>query len=76
MSCRSNTTFEHTDGFDWDIQSDSFGILQLGITNGENDAFHSAMPLIVNGTSVNPQAAMVDGRGVNTQPILIGGVAL
>ncbi|MGQ0566003.1 MAG: beta strand repeat-containing protein [Gemmobacter sp.] len=72
-----NTTLTDTEGFFWDIQSNSAGNPELGITNGSNDAFDGGMRLIVDGLSVNPQSASLDGREVNTAPVLLAnGVAV
>jgi hypothetical protein len=71
-----NTTLTDTEGFIWDIRSDSFDLPGLGISDGTSDAFDGGMRLIVNGTAVNPQDASVDGREVNTQPVVIDGIAV
>jgi Ca2+-binding RTX toxin-like protein len=71
-----NTTLTDTEGFVWDIQSNSNLNPELGITNGTSDAFDGGMRLRVNGVAVNPQNASVDGREVNTQPVVIGGIVV
>ena len=65
-----------TEGQQWDIRS-GFGN-GLRILDGTNDAFDGGMLLRVNGITVDPQAASVDlnGREVNSAPVLIAGVAV
>ena len=72
-----NTTLTDSEGFTWDIESNAFGTNELGIADGATDTFDGAMRLIVNGISINPQNASVDGREVNAQPLLLAnGIAV
>jgi hypothetical protein len=71
-----NATLTDSEGFDWDINSSPNGNPELGIDNGTDDAFDGGMRLRVNGVAVNPDNASLDGREVNTQPIVIGGIVV
>ena len=48
----------------------------MGIGGGQSYTFNGGMELVVSGTAVAPQNASVDGREMNTQAVLIDGVAM
>lgn len=67
-----------SEGVLWDIRSSANGNPELGIDGGldTQDPFDGGLRLRVNGVAVNPDNASVDGREVNTQPVVIGGIAV
>jgi hypothetical protein len=73
-----NTSLTDSEGFVWDIQSNANSTPEFGIGGGfgTRDPFDGGMRLRVNGLAVNPLEASLDGREVNTQPIVIGGIAV